>query len=389
MGSVGMLAMEAETAAKNNGMRTLYKTTKKMRGDYGTSQDKPVKTVDGRPVPLQTSDIPERVEYIDIPTDPITVEEVKQAIKKLRYGKAPGEDEVCAEMLKASGEETARFLCLILQNAWDTEQIPEGWKTGLIIPLPKKGDLSGNWRGVTLLSITSKLFCRILLNMIPATVEENIRNEQAGSRKGWSCIDHIFALRQILEQSIEWNSNLYVLFIDFEKAFDSLNCESLWIILRSYGFPRKIVNIIRMLYEDFQCKVVCGQHLTDSFRVETGVKQGCILSLFLFLLAMDWLMRRTTAGKKRGIQWTLTTTLEDLDFAEDIGLLSNRHNDNQENVRKTKLMKLNTTKNQPVTINNQQLEEVNEFTYLGSKVSTDGDSGKDVSTRLSKANQAF
>ncbi len=176
---IDALAIEAETAAKNNDMRTLYKTTKKMRGDYGTSQDKPVKTVDGRlikgesekinrwkeyfettlsrPVPLQTPDIPERVEDIDIPTDPITVEEVKQAIKKLKYRKAPEEDEVCAEMLKAGGEETAKFLFQILQNVWETEQIPEDWKTGLIIPLPKKGDLSdcGNWRGVMLLSITS------------------------------------------------------------------------------------------------------------------------------------------------------------------------------------------------------------------------------------------
>jgi len=132
----------------------------------------------------------------------------------------------------------------------------------------------------------------------------------------------------------------------------------------------KIVNIIRMLYKDFQCKVVCGQHLTDSFRVQTGVKQGCILSPFLFLLAMDWLMKRTTADKKRGIQWALNSVLEDLDFADDIGLLSSHHSDIQENmdrltslasqigmkvnVGKTKLMRLNTKSNQPITVNNQQ-----------------------------------
>ena len=120
---------------------------------------------------------------------------------------------------------------------------------------------------------------------------------------------------------------------------------------------------------------------------------------------MDWLIKRTTADKKRGIQWTINSVLEDLDFADDIGLLSSRHSDIQEkmerltslvsqigmnvNVGKTKLMRLNTTSNQPITVNNQQLEEVDEFTYLGSKVSTDGDSGKDVSVRISKANQAF
>ena len=112
-------------------------------------------------------------------------------------------------------------------------------------------------------------------------------------------------------------------------------------------------------------------------------------------------MNRTTADKKRGIKWTLNSVLEDLDFAGDVGLLSSRHSDIQEkmdrltslarqigmkvNVGKTKLMRLNTTINQSNTVNNQQLEEVDEFTYLDSKVSTDGGSGKDVSVRISKA----
>jgi len=67
--------------------------------------------------------------------------------------------------------------------------------------LPKKGDLSsyGNLRGITLLSLTSKVLHRILLNRISEAVDENVRNEQAGYRKGRSCIDHIFVLRQILE----------------------------------------------------------------------------------------------------------------------------------------------------------------------------------------------
>jgi len=73
----------------------------------------------------------------------------------LKSGKAPGEDEICGEMLKAGGEETARHLCQLLQNSWDTEQPPELWKTGLTIKLPKKGNLSncGNWRCITLLFV--------------------------------------------------------------------------------------------------------------------------------------------------------------------------------------------------------------------------------------------
>ena len=93
-----------------------------------------------------------------------------------------------------------------------------------------------------------------------------LRNEQAGFRKGKSCSDHIFTLRQILEQSKEWNTSMYATFIDLEKAFDSVHRESLWRILRHYGIPSKIVNIIRMLYSDFKAKVICGPQLSESFR---------------------------------------------------------------------------------------------------------------------------
>ena len=99
--------------------------------------------------------------------------------------------------------------CVIFSNIWENEEAPEEWKSGLIVKLPKRGDLTtcDNWRGVTLLSLTSKVFSRILLDRFSTTVDIS-RNEQAGFRKGRSCIDHIFILRQILEQATEWNSNL-------------------------------------------------------------------------------------------------------------------------------------------------------------------------------------
>ena len=87
-------------------------------------------------------------------------------------------------------------------------------------------------------------------------IDPQLRNEQAGFRKGKSCSDHIFTLRQILEQSKEWNTTLYATFIDLEKAFESVHRESLWKILRHYGIPSKIVSIIRMLYVDFKTKVI-------------------------------------------------------------------------------------------------------------------------------------
>ena len=116
-------------------------------------------------------------------------------------------------------------------------------------------------------------------------------------------------------------------------------------------------------------------------------------------------MKETTKGNKRGITWTLTETLEDIDYADDIALLAHRHQDIQSktedlvtfgkqiglniNTDKTKLMKLQPKSVQPLIISNNTVEEVQEFTYLGSKITTDGDSGADVQSRISKARGAF
>ena len=169
---------------------------------------------------------------LEINLEQITEAEVREVIKAQKNGKAPGSD-VCPEMLKADEQETPKILCQIFHKIWDEEDTPDDWKTGTIIKLPKKGDLGNcnNWRSITLLSMTCKIFSRIILNRISAATDTILRQKQAGFRRGKSCIDHIFMLRQILEQSTEWNSTTYIAFIDFEKAFDSLHRESLWRIL--------------------------------------------------------------------------------------------------------------------------------------------------------------
>ena len=235
-------------------------------------------------------------------------------------------------------------------------------------------------------------------------MDSHIREEQAGFRPGRSCSDQIFVLRQILEQSKEWNTPLYVNFLDLEKAFDSIHRESLWMILRHHGIPQKLVNVIKMLYHDFSSQVICNTELTDAFKISTGVKQGCILSPFLFVLGIDWIMKETISNEKRGIRWTLTTTLEDLDFADDIALLSQKQQDIQNkttrfsntaakiglkaSTKKTKHMRMNSRIDTPVRMQ-EDIEEVTEFTYLGSKMSADGDTEVEIRTRITKASQAF
>ena len=180
---------------------------------------------------------------------------------------------------------------------------------------------------------------------------------------------------------------MYINFIDFKKAFDSIHHDTLLKILRSYGVPLKIVSLLETFYNHFECSVILSNTSSEWFTVKSGVRQGCILSPILFLVVIDWVMRKTTSDKPRGIQWTLFSQLEDLDFADDLAFLSVKLDHLQEktdlleryakqtgltiNTSKTQVMSINTTPTAPVTVNGEPLEFVQDFTYLGSLISKD------------------
>ena len=92
--------------------------------------------------PLTLADISEAEQDLDIELGPITIQEVKDAIKRLKNGIAPGDDNVCVEMLKSEELEMSQLLQHILQDVWDNEVIPDVWTSGAIIKLPMKGNLS-------------------------------------------------------------------------------------------------------------------------------------------------------------------------------------------------------------------------------------------------------
>ena len=162
----------------------------------------------------------------------------------------------------------------------------------------------------------------------------------------------------------------------------------MWKLLRHYGVPEKIIFLIRRTFQDMSCRNAHASHLSESFEVKTAVRQGCLLSLFFFLLVIDWIMKTTTTGRNNGIQWTLWTQLDDLDFTDDLALLSHNHSQMQDkttllettsagtglkiNKKKTELMNMNTTGNAPITVGGEPIREVESFVYLESVVDQQG-----------------
>jgi hypothetical protein len=178
----------------------------------------------------------------------------------------------------------------------------------------------------------------------------------------------------------------------------------MWKIVRHYGVPEKIVEVLQNIYSSTRCQVIHNNSLSTSFEVITGVRQGCLLSPLLFSLVIDWVMRNSTR-QPRGIQWTMMNRLEDLDFADDICLLSHSLTHMQSktdvlqgtaaatglhiNAQKTKFMGINAQHQRSITLEGQAIEEVEKFTYLGSVVGKKGGSDEDIEARIKKARQSF
>ena len=165
----------------------------------------------------------------------------------MKTAKASGPDNIPPEALRANPDLTANILHKIYSDIWKNEVMPQDWNIGNLIKLPKKGNLKEykNYRGIALLLVVAKVLNMILLTRLSKAVDEKLREQHAGFRKDRSCTDQIAALRIIMEQSLEWNTSLFLNFVDFKKAFDSLDREVLWNLMALYGIPQKFINIIR------------------------------------------------------------------------------------------------------------------------------------------------
>ena len=117
-----------------------------------------------------------------------------------------------------------------------------------------------------LLSTAGKVLNRIIVERMREAVDEILRDNQSRSKS-----DQIGTLRLIVEQSFEWRTPLYINFIDYEKAFDSLDRNTLWDLMASYGIPGKIISSVKNTYKGTSCRILHNSGLTEKFSIKTGM----------------------------------------------------------------------------------------------------------------------
>ena len=259
-----------------------------------------------------------------------------------------------------------------------------------MVPIYKgKGDRRdcGSYRGISLLSIVGKVYGRILVERIRKTSEKRVGEEQRGFRRGKGCVDQIFTLKQLNEKYTEGGKELHLAFIDLEKAYDRVDRAALWRVMEMYGVGENLRNAVESMYEEGKaCVRVCGEE-TGWFGVDRGLRQGCVMSPWLFNIYMDGVMREfkektSHCGAKLGKdneKWRLSHIL----FADDVVIVGDSAEELQEmveifnetcrrrklrvNVKKSKVMRMGKRGSSPLEIKIEEgtLEEVEVFRYLG------------------------
>ena len=327
---------------------------------------------------------------------PITLQEVVNAINKLKIKKAAGPDGIIAEILKYSCNKIAPFFVSFFNALFDRGIFPESWSESIIIPLYKKGDINcpNNYRGITLSNVSSKVYCSIINKRLQTWVESNnVTGEfQAGFKRGYSTIDHIFTLLSCVQKQFNYNRKLYVAFIDFEKAFDLVNRNLLWSILLKNNIKGKMFRCIKVMYSSVKVRIRSGNGtVSDLIHCNLGVKQGDAISPLLFSLFINELALNVIENGRHGVAFLQDSlVLLILLLADDAALVAETvvglqtQLNNLQQASQTLGLRINTDKCNIIVfrkggylstrehwkLNNREILVTNAYKYLGIYFST-------------------
>ena len=318
-----------------------------------------------------------------------------EASKSLGNNKAAGLDNITNEMVKCS----LPFMIKLLRNIFNAclcnQYYPKCWKTGIIVNLFKSGDVNNtdNYRGLTINSCLAKLFNTILNNRLLIYLEKNkvICDNQIGFMKKARTSDHIFIINTIFRKFCKSNKKLYLCFVDFRKAYDSVWQEALMLKLLKLGIRGNFFGTIRAMYEDCNACIKNDGLLSKTFSIQSGVKQGDVLSPNLFNMYINDLPMifndNIDSPKLKDLY------VHCLMYADDLVIMSLTENGLQDklnklnaycinwnlniNVKKTQVMAMSSSgmevPNVNMKIGNANLDWVHTYKYLGVLINSNGD----------------
>ena len=332
------------------------------------------------------------------------MEEVMAAFKQLKSRKSPGLDNVPGELIKYSGLEGREAMHYLCCKIWNTTEWPKDWRLQEFVMLHKSGDTKNcnNYRTIALISHASKILLIIILNRLKPKIEQEVSDCQAGYRSNRGTTDMLFVLQNLIEKVNNTDSELLITFIDYSKAFDSVDHNHLFNTMSLLGFPGHLVQLLASLYTNQQATIRWDNNKCDFFTIERGVRQGCILLPHLFSLYTEQVMREADID---GLGFSIAgRNITDLRYADDTALLADNPTSMRRilhkvdmagrtaglklNAKKTKVMhvKRSNSRNENVLkVDNTPLENVESFKYLGSIKTHDGSSSKDISARIGMA----
>ena len=207
--------------------------------------------------------------------------------------KATGGDGIPFELFKILKDDAVKVLHSICQQIWKIQQWLRDWKRSVFIPIPKKANAKecSNYCTIPLISHASKLMLKILQARLQQYVNCELPDVQAGFKKDRGTRDQIANIRWMIKKAREFQKNIYFCFTDYAKAFDCVDHNKLWKILKQMGIPDHLTCLLRNLYAGQEATVRAGHGTTDWFQIGKGVCQGCILSPCLFNLNAEYIMR--------------------------------------------------------------------------------------------------
>lgn len=358
-------------------------------------------------------------EYLDFypsvpPSDspPPTLDEVMDVIRGMKNNKAGGEDGILAEMWKNSDYDTVKHLHNTITEIWQTETLPPDWTVAVIHPLHKKGDKRdlNNYRGISLLPVTYKILSRLLLNRMEPLLDQHLGEYQAGFRKSRSCAEQIHNLKSVIAYAKSRSKKFVVTFVDFQKAYDSINRETIRNTLFEFGLDQKIVNLTCKTLENTISKVKFRGELSEPFQIATGVRQGDQLSPLLFNCVLEKIIREwsstipTTSGIQVGYKRD-GLLVNCLAFADDLALIANNIEEATTQIsilqslaaktglkiafNKTEFISNIKDAPQSITIGQQDIKQSKRFKYLGEIITPDGSEVPAIESRCAKLEGAF